>query len=345
MKSKKIIAYIMALAMFSFSGCSNSSSSTHTVYHTTANTTESTSPTKSDTEASATSEETSTEAETESTTEELPLSIQTDNSAIVTNNSDGSFNVLFEDTMCTMTFPASWAGRVLIEDDMVYSKKCSDSVEGRNAGKLFTMMSTSDMDSFIPDSFLLGTDEDEYVLAFKPTDCDYDPSITEIQEEFASLGNDLESVILSAKCESSPEFKPMNMNIYDSPGMYSIPFAGTWEESEAIYSGSQFSPFIGFRANDGLFAYSYGLNGADSDSEFGNYIINTNFENYQWYAGEWGETGLIFLDGCIYSFIYYPTAPMTMSLEKLGGNSEYEISDRSWILTSDFQNFDADYND
>lgn len=361
MKNKKIIVYILTLAicLTSFSGCNSSSEKTSTVVHTTVNTTTKTTSNELTTKVTTNTDETSLEAETENKTEvatenetenetkESVSVIQTDDSAVVSQNADGSFNVLFVDTMCTMTFPASWAGRVLIEDDVVYSKKCSDYIAERNSGKLFTIMDSSDeqMNIVIPSSYLLGTFDDEYVIAFLPTDCDYDPTIAELNEEFSFLHNDLESVIFTAKCDSSPEFYPIDMSIYDSPNMYSNSVSGMWEDGETMYSNIQFSPYIGFRPKDGLFVYAYGLNGADTENEIGSYITNINSENYQWNTENWGEAGLIFMDGCIYSFTYYLSAPCTMSIEKLAGNSEYDISAKSWVSSSDFQDFDVDYDD
>lgn len=346
MKNKRMIVhiFIFAACLTLFSGCKMGYSSSQTEsadVHTTTNTTS-----KVSTTVTTNTEETSFESEsvTENETEKSISTIQTDDSAVVSQNTYGSFNVLFVDTMCTMTFPESWAGRVFIEDGVVYSQKCSDYIAERNAGKLFTIMSNSDeyMTTIIPSSFLLGTFNDEYVIAFLPTDCDYDPTITELYEEYSSLYNDVESVIATAKCDSSPEFSPIDMSVYDSPSMYSVSAAGLWEDADG---GIQFSPYIGFRPNDGLFVYAYGLNGADTLNIKGSYCTNINSENYQWNTNNWGESGLIFIDGCVYSFTYYLSAPQTMNLEKLVGNTDDDLSSRTWMLSSDFQDFDAEYND
>lgn len=350
MKNKKIAVYIFifAICLTSFSGCKseyNSNEKSSVDINTTTNVTSNVSTTNIDETSLET--ETVTEPVTENKTEKSESTIQTDNSAIVSQNPDGSFNVLFVNTMCNMTFPASWAGRVFIEDSIVYSQKCSDYIAERNAGELLTIISNPAeyMSTIIPSSFLLGISNDEYVIAFLPTDCDYDPTITELNEEFSSLHSDLESVIFTAKCDSSSEFSPIDMSIYDSPNMYSNSVSGTWEDGETMYSDIQFSPYIGFRPKDGLFVYAYGLNGADTLNIKGSYCTNINSENYQWNTDNWGESGLIFIDGCVYSFTYYLSAPQTMNLEKLAGNTYYDLSSKGWVFSSDFQDFDAEYND
>lgn len=347
MKNKKISVYIFtfAICLTSFSGCKseyNSNEKSSADINTTTNVTSNVSTTNIDETSFGT--ETVTKPVTENKTEKSESTIQTDNSAIVSQNPDGSFNVLFVSTMCNMAFPANWAGRVFIEDSVVYSKKCSDYIAERNAGELLTIMSNPAeyMSTIIPSSFLLGTFSDEYVIAFLPTDCDYDTTITELYEEYTSLNNDVKSVIDTAKCDSSPEFSPIDMSIYDSPSMYSSSASGLWEDYD---NGMQFSPYIGFRPKDGLFVYAYGLNGADTLNIKGSYCTNINSENYQWNTDNWGESGLIFIDGCVYSFTYYLSAPQTMNLEKLAGNTDDDLSSKGWVFSSDFQDFDAEYND
>jgi hypothetical protein len=355
--NRKSVAFVLALVVCTsaFVGCSDKNNHSNvSLSSSTAKESEKYTATSSVSVISTTYEatddasETATEITT-SDTEQLfqkPL-IETDDSAFVSINEDGSFNVVFEDSACTMTFPASWAGRIIIDDDEIYSKLCWDNAPGEKHGKLLSIMTRDDdeMNISIPSSYILGTEDDEYVIAFIPTDATYDIMNSTLNEEYSSLCADILSVISSAECQSSPGFTHIDMKDYDSPNMYSISVSGSWEASSYMNSSMQFTPYIGFRPNDGVFGYMYQLNGADTDKEIGTYLININSENYQWNTENWGEAGLIFMDGCIYSFTYYLSAPMTMSIEKLGGNSKYDsITSETWFYTSDFQDFDVDYN-
>lgn len=345
---------VVLICMIAFSGCSRGSSSSSspsfTVKHTqdTEQTTVPASDEKTeDKQTQTTADQQEEVTETSKSAEEPSYSIQTDDSAVITQNADGSFNAVFGDGLFSMTFPASWADRIIIDDYKIYCKLVWDSDPGNKRGKMLSLFLAEDEDisSGIPDSYLLGTSSDKYVIAFTPTDVSYDPSDNILNDEYGSLFADIESVIFSARCSSSPEFTPIDIGMYYSPYGAEYSLAGSWDLPSYLYSEVQFAPYITFREKDGAFGYSYALNGSSCKYASGKYLININTEDYQWNSENWGDFGLVFLDGAVYRFTYYATAPGTLSFEKIVGNSEYDDIVESWVYSSEFQDFDADYND
>lgn len=353
-KYRKSLFAVILICVMTFSGCSSRSSSPSSSSNAAKRTQETEQTTVSVSEEKTENTEVQTTAmhqeettATSETAEAATVSIQTDDSAVITQNADGSFKAVFGDGLFTMTFPASWADRIAINENVIYSKLIWDSEPGTKSGKMLSMFLVEDEDiSFgIPESYLLGTSTDKYIIACTPTDLPFDPSDNTLIDEYSSLLADIESVIFSARCSSSPEFTPIDIGMYYSPYGAEYSLAGSWEAITHIDSEVQFSPYITFRENDGAFGYSYALNGASCKYVSGKYLININSEEYQWNTENWGDFGLAFLDGAVYRFTYYASAPGTLSFEKIVGNKEYdEIASETWTYSSDFQDFDADYN-
>lgn len=365
MKRKNITVISSALLLMTMlSGCGKDSSSTPSLLTTKAVTESTVSETASSDSGDSETEQTSvTEATTESAVTtttavqttiatEAPTeaaTIETDETASVSQNADGSFNVVLGDSLCTMTFPGSWAGRIVIDDNKIYSKLCYDTDTENKWGKMLTIMKVTaeEMKDVIPSSYLLGTADKEYIIAYRPTDVTYDIADSELHEEYSSLYNDITSVITSARCKSSADFAPIDLSIYANPNDFSGSVCGSWDNSDTYLSDVQFSPYLCFRPSDASFAYMYGLNGSEADYVRGSYLMNTNVSGYQWNTDNWGEFGLIFADGAVYRFTLYYSAPQTLGIEKAAGVSEYEteLYSSGWVYSSAFENFDANYND
>lgn len=364
MKKKNITVISSAfLLMTILSGCGKDSSSTPSLLTTNAVTestvittassdsgdseTKQTSVTEATTKAAVTTTAAQTTITTEAPTE--AATVETDETASVSRNADGSFNVTFGDGLCTMTLPASWAGRIIIDDYKIYSKLCYDTDQANKWGKMLSIKraSADDMKVCIPSSYLIGTAGKEYIVAYTPTDVTYDIANSALHEEYSSLYNDITSVIASARCMTSPDFSPIDLSVYVNPGDFYGSVSGSWDDADTYLTDVQFTPYLCFRPSDASFAYMYRLNGSEADYVRGSYLMNTNVSGYQWNTDNWGEFGLIFADGAVYRFTLYYSAPQTLGIEKVAGVSEYEteLYSGGWVYTSAFENFDANYND
>jgi len=273
MKKNIILSGIIAFTTI-FCGCNNQSEKANSTKQITAAAT--TSVTTAKTTVAEKTTKSTTAAATEAATEPAPA-VNSDSSAVVTTNSDGSFTVDFS-YGCSMTFPSEWAGRVEIKDNTVYSTIMKED-ENIYDGKLFSVTCYDQGLNLVGNErMLLGVSEQGYLLATVPQDVRYDMNKAEMNEEYDSLSADYESIWSTAVCsKSSPDFKPVLLSDYTKPEYVSESlYFGTWEaitydwsEESAMDIGCiQASPYLIF-CSDGTLAYQ-----CFNNASTGTYLLN-----------------------------------------------------------------------
>ena len=123
--------------------------------------------------------------------------IDIDDSAKVSVNTDGSFNVEFTEAPCSLTLPASWKNKFVIRQGTIMAKTA---YKNGNSGKLFSVVFKDEYVEVEGIFIYLGKADSKYCYYVRVTDARYDIYNTAESEEYESMMNDLNDIIKSVIC-------------------------------------------------------------------------------------------------------------------------------------------------
>lgn len=236
-----------------------------------------------------------------------------------------------------LTFPDNWLNRFSIRGTSVYCKACFNPDD--YSGELFSInfVDEKSMASGPRYDALLGVYRGMYVTAKRCENPNYDETNTEMLAEYTDMANDLSRVFSSAVVSTNQDYKPVLLDDYApvTPEDHSK-LLGCWNQSDAAGNpNADFYPYAVFRGRDSAFGYKYGAN----DLAFGSFLVNRKAKDYVWNTDNWGDAGLVFVNGCAYRVTYFESAPMTLRFELISGDPENDVLSASGFA------FDRDYQE
>ena len=227
---------------------------------------------------------------------------------------------------CTLTIPAGWSGRYVTDGNSIYCKKCYDAENG--SGMIFSVIESSDAPNY-PNAFLLGIGSSgNYYYGIKATGATFDVSDSALLEEYNSLSAETDSIMYTAYTPGANGHTPFDVSkysAYDPEGEAS----GLWINDP--YSGAQVSPSI-IIDNDRDQVYYYGYAALD-DHIIGDVVWNTAAEPA--IQGNLIDRGLLFINGSVYTFDIYSSAPRGISFSCVMGSGS-DLDGKSFMFEKDY---------
>lgn len=213
----------------------------------------------------------------------------------------------FCDGNCSLTFPKSWESRFIIRGMTVYSLACFERAEV--CSSLFSVeVRPAEKAAAEPyPALILGLSGNDYLCGVYPDAGE--PSNSVLKREYHDLAADCNSILNTAVCKNSLQFKPLSTDTYTPvySDMTSDLF-GKWITRTT--KNGILDEEICFH-EDGTLTFT----SAGTVSE-GSCLFNIYTATFDWNdPNNWGETALIFLNGGIYSATYYKTEPYTLDFK------------------------------
>ena len=264
-------------------------------------------------------EEDSAAAAEDTSAEQEPSAAQTDG---------GGFVWTVED-VCTLTFPASWEGEYELYGDRVFCKSAYDPNTG--SGMLLSI-------EICEEDRLISGEEYYYLLGTAPGGKYVMACITENppdNAQFDLMFSELDDVLSGAVCSDSPDCQPKKIDHY-GPSFYGdIEFAGYWERTPA--SGVQNEPGLTFNSEESRFQYT--CYETMTSEAWGTYLYNYRSAGYEWNTDNWGDFGLLFIDGDAYTITVNYGTPKTINMENVThpGEDFYGLAASTFGYWSDYE--------
>ena len=231
----------------------------------------------------------------------------------------------------SLTIPASWNGRYVIKDSTIYCKKCYDDKNG--SGALFHIYTAKTPNLYTPYGYLLGISRDKtYYFSYVDQGANFDIDKPKLVKEHSAMSKDVGSILSSAKSPAGG--KALNIgsyiNNFDNPYL-----RGMWTDADPASKGAQLEPTLIFDAskNRVKFMGYAGLN----DSMEGIFMYNSNAAKYKWNTSNWGDHGLVFINGGVYKVTCYLTAPKTLSFKHVMGKRTAALEGKTFGFEKDYE--------